>query len=232
MIARPSHRAPRVFSTLALAATAALLLSGCGPDASGPATSSPAPSASATPGVTDPQPSTDPNAPAPSPGSTPGASAKPDVIVSSPLSFGCADLVSAEAMMAFNPNFSLLPTAKPAAGTGAATIAGMTGLVCQWQNDTSGETIDIAVAKLAPGDIESLKTIAYTQSNIVPTYGAMSYGDGGADEGYFTPPADAEGQGEAQIFRGSYWMTMRSVAFIEPGDPLPLTDVALPLLAG
>ncbi|GGF01766.1 hypothetical protein D9V28_13820 [Mycetocola zhadangensis] len=121
-------------------------------------------------------------------------------------------------MYNFNPNFSLVEDGAPKADSKAGTIADMGGLTCQWVNNTSKETIDVAVAKLTDEELTALKNSAITESTPVPTYGAPPI------EGYFTVIGS---EGEAQIFTGSYWITARSVAFFEPGDVEQLATAAM-----
>jgi hypothetical protein len=121
-------------------------------------------------------------------------------------------------MYNFNPNFSLVEDGAPKADTKAGQIAGMNGLTCQWVNNTSKETIDVAVAKLTDDELTALKNLAITESTPVPTYGAPPI------EGYFTVIGS---EGEAQIFTGSYWIAVRSVAFFEPGDVEQLATAAM-----
>ena len=192
---------------VAIAVTGALLFAGCSsPEPQG--TSSP----TATTGTGDDPVQT------PRPSVTPSTDPSDAPVVSEPVGIDCGQLITPDQMYAFNPNFSLLADAQPATDTKAAQIAGMSGLVCQWKNDTSGDTIDVAVAKLGDDDLTGLKNLAVTQSTPVPTYGAPPI------EGYFTLFGK---EGEAQVFSGPYWVTLRSVAFFEPGDAIPLVEAAL-----
>ncbi|GAB3617814.1 hypothetical protein GCM10027416_23710 [Okibacterium endophyticum] len=197
-------RTSRPIALVTVAAAGVLLLSGCGsPDPQ----SDPTPSASSTQTAeptTDPEATTEPTE---------------DVVLSEPVGIDCDQLVTPEQMYDFNPNFSLLADPQPAADSKAGVIAGMEGLVCQWKNNTSGETIDVAVAKFGEDQLVGLKNLAVTESTPVPTYGTPP-----AVEGYFQVIGD---QGEAQIFTGPYWLTLRSVAFFEPGDVLPLSEGAM-----
>ena len=138
--------------------------------------------------------------------------------MSQPVGATCDELITADDMYNFNPNFSLVEEGAPKPDTKAGTIAGMNGLTCQWVNNTSKETIDIAVAKLSETELTDLKNIAITESSPVPTYGAPPI------EGYFMVIGS---EGEAQIFTGSYWIAARSVAFFEPGDVEQLATAAM-----
>lgn len=196
----------RSFALIVAASIGTVLLTGCGtdPEPSASSSSTPKPSSSAT---TDPSET-------PTPTTAPSEAA----VVSQPIGASCDELITADDMYAFNPNFSLVADAAPKADTKPGQIAGMNGLTCQWVNNTSKETIDVAVAKLTDDELTALKNLAVTESTPVPTYGAPPI------EGYFTV---IDSQGEAQIFSGSYWIAARSVAFFEPGDVQQLATAAI-----
>jgi hypothetical protein len=121
-------------------------------------------------------------------------------------------------MYAFNPNFGPIGSWTPKPGTDAATAISEHGIACRWQNQTSGDTIDISVAHLDAASIEALKNDAVEKSTMVPTYG---------DEAYFSVSG---GVGTAIVFQGTYWLVATSVEFAEPGDPADLITAALSAL--
>jgi hypothetical protein len=186
----------RLLATVTLGVLALALLSGCVPTATPSASGSASgtPSASASPTATA--------APAPSASPT-------------PISVGCDTLVSADTIYAYNPNFGLLTSWTPVAGSAAATAKSESGIACRWSNQTSGDTIDISAAHLDAASIESLKNDAVSKGTLVPTYG---------DEAYF---GTSGGVGTAVVFQGDYWVVATSVDFAEPGDPADLIDAAL-----
>lgn len=189
----------RLLSPVALAAITLALLSGCVPTATPTASGS----ASGTPSAAASQTATA----APTPSASP-----------TPVTIGCDTLVSADTMYAYNPNFGLLTSWTPAAGSAAATAKSESGIACRWSNQTSGDTIDISVAHLDAASIESLKNDAVSHGTLVPTYG---------DEAYF---GTSGGVGTAVVFQGNYWMVATSIDFAEPGDPSDLIDAALTAL--
>ena len=190
----------RLVVPLAISALALAALSGCVPDAS------PTPSGSASTG----SPSASASA---TPTPSPTASA-----VSIPITIGCNTLISPDDIYAFNPNFGVINSWTPKAGSAAATAKSEQGIACRWSNQTSGDTIDISVAHLDSASIESLKNQAVDQSTMVPTYG---------DEAYFSVTG---GVGTAIVFQGEYWLVATSVDFLEPGDPADLITTALSAL--
>ncbi|EPR75905.1 arginyl-tRNA synthetase [Leifsonia rubra CMS 76R] len=119
----------------------------------------------------------------------------------------CTDLISPQAMYDFNPNFLLLNSFTPAAGTPAATALASKGVACRWENSTSGVMIDVSVAKPAPNKLDGLKSNAG--------------GPASGFDGYF---AAAGGTGTAQMFSGAYWATLSSKAFFEAGDTAELVS--------
>jgi len=185
---------PVALSLLALAA-----LSGCVPTPTPSPTDTASASASETPSAT----------PTPSPTAT---------AVSTPISIGCNALITPDDMYAFNPNFGLIASWTPKSGSAAATAKSEKGLACRWQNQTSGDTIDISAAHLDTASIESLKNDAVEKSTMVPTYG---------DEAYFSVSG---GVGTAIVFQGDFWLVATSVDFLEPGDPADLITAALSAL--
>ncbi len=121
-------------------------------------------------------------------------------------------------MYDFNPNFVLRASFAPEAGSQAERIVGSDGVACQWENQSSGETIVVAVAQLAQIDLDTLKNELVMSSNAVPTYG---------DEGYFDV---VDGRGEAEVFSGNYWIVATSPAFLEPGDAVMIVEQAISAL--
>lgn len=174
---------------------AALLLSGCvptgtvGPSASpsdSPSTS-PVPLSSATPTTT--------------------ATVEPG----EPVTIGCDQLITAQAIYDYNPNFSLI-SYTPASGSLAADAVASQGIACRWVNQTSGDTIDVSVAHLSETGLAARKSGLGTADS------AFSV------EGYFALQGST---GVAQVFSGPYWVTVSSVAFFEARDVAPLIDDAV-----
>ena len=191
---------------LAGGALLALLLAGC----SGAGEPTPTTSAAATNG-----PSADPTtSTAPSSSSTPLPEA-----TGSPITQICGDLLTLQDVYDFNPNYGSAPDYSPTADGLAATAAAHNGLTCGWSNQTSGELIEVSV--VAPNDVlmASLKQQADADSQAVPTYGTPPTVDG-----FFTYSG---GSGQAQVFTGTYWITLSTPAFSEPGDAEGLLSVIL-----
>lgn len=178
------------------ALVAAALLAGCVP------TEDEAPTASPTP------------SPTPTESATPTPSASPTEQVI-PFQVACDQLLSPDALYAIDPNFGLLGPVTPDAGTPAADIVAAGGTACRWTHETSGATLDIAVAQLPESTATTIKNTLVTESNSVPTYGV---------EGYFRVNA---GLGEADAFPDPYWVTVVSAQFAEPGDAAPFMNAVV-----
>ncbi|MBW4031871.1 MAG: arginyl-tRNA synthetase [Acidobacteria bacterium] len=193
----------RLLVPLTLGTALAVAMTGCvatgNPTASPTTTETPAASANATP----------------TPSATPTPTATPVAI---PITVGCTTLISLNTMYAFNPNYGLITSWKPAAGSAAAAAISESGVACRWSNQTSGITIDVSVAHLDAASIEALKNTAVEHGTLVPTYG---------DEAYF---GVSGGVGTAVVFKGTYWLVATSPAFLEPGDPADLINSALSAL--
>ncbi len=192
---------------LAGGALFALLLAGC--SAGGEPT--PTNSAVATSGASaDPTTSAEPPSSSPTP--TPEATG-------SPITQICGDLLTLQDVYDFNPNYGSAPDYSPTADGLAATAATYNGLTCGWSNQTSGELIEVSV--VAPNDVlmTTLKQQADADSQAVPTYGTPPTVDG-----FFTYSG---GSGQAQVFIGTYWITLSTPVFGEPGDAAGLLSVIL-----
>jgi hypothetical protein len=137
---------------------------------------------------------------------------------STPVTIDCNQLVPPQVVYDYNPNYGHQPDFTPAAGTDVATITANQGLACNWVNQTSGETFVIAVAQLAPADLEQVEQGAAAKSTPVSGLG---------DAAYFTASG---GVGVAQVFAGPYWIVATSPAFYEIAEPRPLVEGALAAL--
>ena len=150
----------------------------------------------------------------PSASETPEPSSEPSETPSSrPVDIRCDELVTPQAMYDFNPNFSLIDSWSPSAGSAAGQAVAADGVACRWQNDTSGDTIDVSVASFDEAGIAQKQADAASGTS--------------APYGWFRI---ADGAGEAITFEGSYWLVVRSVWFTDPGDATPLVDAALSAL--
>ncbi|MGN6502789.1 MAG: hypothetical protein ACTHKX_07800 [Pseudolysinimonas sp.] len=188
----------RVLTTLAAASVALAVLAGCTP--------------------TEPEPTAAPTT-EPTPSATP-SSEPTDQPVGTPVGKTCDQLVSPDTLYVYNPNFGPVDDFTPTAGTPAASALEYAGVACRWQNETNGQTIDVSVAQLDDDTLEALKNAAYTDSQMVPTYG---------DEAYFSVGDD--GIGVAQVFQGQFWIVASSPVFFEPGDATEIVQSVIAALS-
>ncbi|THG31506.1 iron ABC transporter ATP-binding protein [Naasia lichenicola] len=180
-------------------AVASVALAGC---TSNPVQPAPQQTTTAPPVVvTEPSQSTTPEP-------EPTATQEPGI----PVVQTCDQLITPDELYAFNPNVGVNPAYQAETGTTASRIVSLQGVACGWSNQTSNETIEIAVAHLSSTAIEGLKNELALSSTPVPTYG---------DEAYFEVNS---GLGEANVFSGDYWIYARSTTFLEPGDAAMLMD--------
>ncbi len=194
------RRSPAFLLSAATVLAAAMMLTAC--TTPEPTPTSPAPSAGSE---------------TPTPTAEPPASAPP--ATSTPVDIACDALIPAQTMYDFNPNFSLLNSWTPSSGSAAADAAAADGVACRWQNDTSGEVIDVSVASFDTATLDHLASETYAHSTMVPTYGG--------DEAYFEVDGNV---GEAVVFDGSYWVVVSSSYFLEPGDAEPIVASVLEAL--
>ncbi|CAM5526148.1 iron ABC transporter ATP-binding protein [Leifsonia shinshuensis] len=191
----------RTLAALAIAA-AAVTLVGC-TSAAKPGTTS---SSSAQAGGSQ-------GGPAATPTPTPTATVPP-----TPVTLTCDQVLTADQVYAYNPNFSKDPGYAPTAGTLEKQVADWQGVTCAWKNQTSGDVVQIAIAMPPSDKLEGLKNTAITVAQPVPTYGTPPQ-----VEGYFKPGT----AGQVQVFRGKYWVVAESTAFFEPGDAAPVMQSVL-----
>jgi hypothetical protein len=159
-----------------------------------------------------------PTPPTPTTTPTATASAGPEPTPTSgaqPLDVTCAELVDADTMFAFDPNYALVGSFDPQPGSLAAAQIAAGGVACQWVRESGGSTIDLSVAAFTEEQIDELKNEAFAESQMVPTYG---------EEAYFEVEGDV---GTAIVFQGQYRLVISSVAFFEPGEPTAIIESAL-----
>lgn len=184
-----------------LTASLVLVLTGCVEAAEQPEL----PTSSATPTAS----------PTATPTPTPGPVAGPE-----PLAIRCADLVDPDVIYAFDPNYALLDDWTPVAGSAGAEAVAADGVACHWVRESGMGTIDVSAARLGDAATLAKKNEAFTESEMVPTYG---------DEAYFEV---ANGVGTAIVFQGPNWLVVSSDAFAEPGEATEIVEAALAALAG
>ncbi len=198
---RPPHpaRTPAV-GLILVAAASVLLLAGC---------------SGAMPGATDPAA---PPAASESPAADASQPAAPPEEEPVPFEVACDELLTADDIYAFNPNYGTDPGFEPSAEA-IVGIVDEAGTACGLLNQTNGAVVEFGVATPPARALEARMGDAALNSNVVPTYGTPP-----DVEGYFL---QAGGTGEAQVFHGPYWIVVDSAAIFEPGDAQQLVTAVL-----
>jgi hypothetical protein len=199
-------RSPRVDVRITTAAVilsaGALLLSGCAPEP-GP-TPSGGPSASLSPSA--------PGAESPDPTAT--VPEQPDLGEAAP---ECTEVLSADDVYAYNPNYSAVAAPTPAAGSTLAEAADLGGRLCRWSNDTNSAPVDVAVTIPGSEDFDRVEEEASSSGTPAP--------DLGGDAAFFDV---VDGAGVAQVFAGDHWIVVSSPFFGEASDA---GEIVGPILA-
>jgi hypothetical protein len=191
------HSTHRSRNTVLLLIAAASIgaLTGCGAEIPKPAsTSTQQPSEAATP--TEP------------------AVEEPAQTTGAPVTIKCSELISAETMYEFNPNFGLQSDFTPDSGSTAATMQADQGIACSWVNQTSGETIVISAANPGPADLTARAETLATTSKPAPELGPSAW---------FTRAA---GVGMTEVITETHWLAASSTYFYEAMEVAPLLDAA------
>jgi hypothetical protein len=136
-----------------------------------------------------------------------------------PVNLTCDQLLTAQQLYDYNPNFGTDPGYKPAAGGPTATAVQYGGVSCGWLNQTSKSVLEVAVAMPTRDQLTQLTNAAVSGSHVVPTYGVPP-----TATGYFNASA---GGGVAQVFTGKWWVVASSKDFFEPGDAQPVMSAVL-----
>ena len=142
----------------------------------------------------------------PEPAPTNGASGSPSTSPSTtptpepeldglPVIRSCDELVSDRTIFDYNQNFVAEDAFTAPAGTKASEAVALGGLVCGWVNQTSGETIAVAVTNPKAAELQTLKDAAASAKP------AITF------DGYFTAGED---DAQAQAFTGLYWVVVET----------------------
>lgn len=137
-----------------------------------------------------------------------------------PIALACDELITPDAMYEFNPNFGSLSDFTPSEGSIGAAAIEYSGIACRWQNQTSGDVVDMSVADLDSASLTSLEAEANSAGEPVPSLGSQAY---------FSV---TDGTGVVTVFDGSFWLVATSNYFTEATDGAALVQSALTSLAG
>jgi len=146
------------------------------------------------------------------PGDQPdGGEGETDAIATVPLGVGCDTLVSAQALYDFNPSVGTDPAFDPASATLAPIALDMRGTACGFLNQTSGERISVAAARVETGSVAALA------AQVAARGGAL--GDGRA---FRTGGSTST----LEVLVGEIWIVVEGPAIFGAEDLAPLADAA------
>ncbi len=140
-----------------------------------------------------------------------------------PLTQTCGQLVSLKTLYDFNPNVGPISAFTPQKGSNAETAVTKKGVACLFQNQSSGQTIELSVAQLSPAALESLNLTLQNSSQISAIFDPET-----GVSGFFQVE---NGVGTAQVVTDKYWVTAQSADFYEPLDASVFLTSALHALA-
>lgn len=86
-----------------------------------------------------------------------------------PVGHTCQNLISLQALYDFNPNFSLTTSQKPIQPTVSAPYERLAGITCLYMNQTSGEVIQLSIAKITEDALQIPGTAFATAGRPVST---------------------------------------------------------------
>lgn len=137
------------------------------------------------------------------------------------MTIACTDILTAQQVYDYNPNYVATNSYKPGPGTLGAQAAADQGRVCGWLNETSSVELEVAVAQPAPGVLTTLKSGAAAGTAVQL---------GGGVTGYFRT---SNGIGQLQAFARGYWVIVSSADVASESDADPIAkDVLVNLPAG
>ena len=201
-----SRPALRITTVLVAAFATAALLAGCTHASS---TAKDTPKAHDT---SNSAPSDGASAPAAEPSSTPTPTP-------TPVTMQQGEVWTAQQVYDFNPNFSPDPNYQPS--DAAAKLVALKGVSFGWVNQTSSDTIEIAVAHPSAQNFDQFSgAVASGGAQQVPIDGAP------ADTvSYFNVDG---GVGRLDIFTANgYWVVIDSKIFLEPGDSYQIASAVM-----
>ncbi len=159
-----------------------------------------------------------PTATAPAESPTPSTTASPTPTPTpekpTPVAIACSDVVDAQTIYDFNPNFVLLNSFSPASNTLAAQAIQDQGTACRWINQTSKITIDIGISSPGPNALSVAERSASAGASV----------SGLGDSAYFSRSG---GLGTVQVFSGEFWISAASPAFSAAEDAMALVEHAV-----
>ena len=130
----------------------------------------------------------------------------------------CEDIFSVDELYTFNPNFSINSSQPPLQRQVADEIASIAGITCTYMNLSSGDAIQLSVAKLKQNSV----TILQKQIEAVS---AKNLNFSTAKQTVFFELSN--GNGLLQILKGDYWVVVTSPLFQSPEEAMKFIEPGL-----
>ena len=153
--------------------------------------------------------------------STPQATSLPvdGTLVAMSTGLSCDRIISVTDLYAFNPNYSLDTSRSPKVGSTAKLLTDFKGVSCSYLNLSSGDVIDVAVAKFDPNSMNKVKELVVKSAQ--PTT-ALSLPAG--SEAFFTREG---GNGAVNVVTGNYWVIVSASFASSAADLHVLAETAV-----
>lgn len=81
----------------------------------------------------------------------------PDSLTGTPIGLVCDQIFTQQALYDYNPNFALIPNGNFINRTTSEQVAGVGGITCIFENLSTNVSVSLAIAKLSPESIQSVK---------------------------------------------------------------------------
>lgn len=132
----------------------------------------------------------------------------PSQLVGVKIETKCEDVISLQELYDFNPNFALDQSSPALSQEIANNFDSLKGLTCVYKNLTSGELIQLSLAKISDGSVPYLK-------QLLSESGQSAGSTSGSEASSFT---SQDGMGTSQIILRNYWISVSSQSFLSSTD--------------
>lgn len=148
----------------------------------------------------------------PRPATEDSSAPAPDTrVVGVPIGLGCAQILSPDALYAFNPSVGTNPDFEPTAL--ARQALEYEGVACGWINQTSGVTLAVAVARFDPESLAIVRERAADRDGSQRVDGSDAF------------IRVEDGIGVIEAFIDGDWVIIESEGFTTPGDFTELLSI-------
>ena len=130
----------------------------------------------------------------------------------------CQDLISRQALYEFNPNFSLVTGQSPVQPAVSSPYEKLGGITCNYMNQTSGEVIQISLAKITESAVD------IPSSSFAKGGSPVSSLSTGETKSFFS---QSNGNYVFRVVRGSYILVTTSTLLSTPEDNYKFISPAL-----